>query len=131
MKKENKIDSVKVRLVANFQGLNKILKRQGYPNEASSNPLKRIPPESRIFCVIDWASGYYQVEIQEEFRELFSFVVSQGKFHFCRLQQGTSSASDLFNIATDDEIRNVEGILKNMNNLFTQNLANKIMLKNS
>ena len=44
-------------------------------------------------------------------------MVPQGKFHFCRLPQGTSPASDLFNIATDSEIRNVPGILKNINDL--------------
>ena len=76
-----------------------------------------IPPEARDFCAIDWASGYYQVEIDERYRELFMFVVPQGKFHICRLPQGTSSASNLFNIATNDKIHNVEGIVKNLDDL--------------
>ena len=115
--KKTKDGSVEVRLVADFQGVNKIIKRPGWPNEASSNLLKRIPPEARVFSAIDWASGYYQVKIAEEFRELFTFVVPQGKFHFCRLPQGTFPASDLFNIATDSEIRNVAGIIKNIDDL--------------
>ena len=51
------------------------------------------------------------MEIAEEFRELFTFIVPQGKFHFCRLPQGSSPASDL------SEIHNVEGILKNIDDL--------------
>ena len=87
IKKKITDGSTKVRLVADFKGLNRILKRPEYPNEASFNLLKRIPPQARVFAVVDWCSGYYQIEIQEQFRELFSFVVSQGKFHFCRLPQ--------------------------------------------
>ena len=106
-RKKTKDGSVKVCLVADFKGVNKILKRPGWPNEASSNLLKTIPPEARVFCAIDWASGYYQVEIDERYRELFKLVVPQGKFHFCRLPQGTFPAFDLFNIATDSKIRNL------------------------
>ena len=106
-RKKTKDGSVKVHLVADFKGIKKILKQPGWPNEASSNLLKRIPPEARDFCAINWASGYYQVEIDKKYRDLFTFVVPQGKFHFCRLPQGTSPAFDLFNIATDDEICNV------------------------
>ena len=56
-------------------------------------------------------------EIAEEFQELFSFVVPQGKFFFTRIPQGTTPASDLFNLCTDPEIRNVVGILKNIDDI--------------
>ena len=50
-------------------------------------------------------------------RDLFSFVVQQGKYRFCRLAQGSKPASDLFNIITDDEIRSIPELKKNMDDI--------------
>ena len=44
--KKTKDGSIKVRLVADLKGVNQIIKHPGWPNEGSSNLLKRIPPES-------------------------------------------------------------------------------------
>ena len=44
---------LKVRLVSDFRGVKKILKRPGYPMEGSSLLLKRLNPEETVFCTID------------------------------------------------------------------------------
>ena len=48
-----------VRLVSDFRGVNKILKRTGYPMEGSSLLLKRLNPNETVFCTIDLLSGDY------------------------------------------------------------------------
>ena len=50
-RKKTKDGSIKVRLVADLQGVNKILKRPGWPNEASSILLKRIDPRPESFVL--------------------------------------------------------------------------------
>ena len=110
---------LKVRLVSDFRGVNRILKRPGYPMEGSSLLLKRLNPNETVFCTIDLSSGYHQVQIAEESRDLFSIILPQGKFRFCVLPQGSSPASDLFNIVTDTNIRNEPGHYKNVDDILT------------
>merc|ERR1711954_455845 len=113
--KKNKKDSqeVKVRLVADFSLVNRVLKSPNYPNKGSDAHLKQISPEARVFCTMDFSHGYYQVPIREKDHNLFAFLVPQGKYRFCRLPQGSKPTSDLFNIISDPEIRNIPEIQKN------------------
>ena len=90
---------------ADFKDVNRVLKSPNYPNEGSDSHLKQIDPSAQVFCTLDFSHGYYQVEIDERDSDLFSFIVPQGKYRFCRLAQGSKPASDLFNIITDKEIR--------------------------
>ena len=104
-KKEKDSQEVKVRLMVDFSPVNRILKSPNYSNEGSSAHLKQINPEAKVFCTMDFSHGYYQVPIREKDRDLFAFLIPQGKYRFCRLPQGSKPASDLFNIITDLEIR--------------------------
>ena len=58
-----------------------------------------------MFASVDMSSGYHQVAIHPESRDIFSIVLPAGKFRYCTLPQGSSISSDYFNICTDDEIR--------------------------
>ena len=110
-------EETKVQLVTDFTHLNKILKRPGYPNEGSSQLVKRIPANSQYFAVFDLTSGFHQVYLPEEYRSLFAIVLQNGKFRFKVLPQGTNLSPDLFNLVTDGELRDKEWILKNMDDL--------------
>ena len=111
-KKEEGSQEVKVRLVADFSPVNRILKSPNYPNQGSSAHLKQINPEARAFATLDSNSGYYQVPIREKYRDLFVFLIPQRKYRFCRLPQGSKPASDIFNIVSDPEIRSIDEIRK-------------------
>ena len=50
---------VKVRLVSDFRGVNKILRRPGHPMDGSSLILKRLNPDEGFFSTIDLSSGYH------------------------------------------------------------------------
>ena len=76
---------------------------------------------------MDFSHCYYQVEISEKDRDLFAFLVPQGKYRFCRLAQGSKPASDLFNIITDPEIRSIPEIQKNMDDLLLSEKNYKLL----
>ena len=95
-------------MVADFSPVNRILKSPNYPNEGSSAHLKRINPKAKAFTTLDLSSGYYQIPIKEKDRDLFAFLIPQGKYRFARLSQGLKPACDIFfNIVSDPEIRDI------------------------
>ena len=71
---------LKARLVSDYRAVNKILRRPGYPLEGSSHLLKRLEPTDKWFCTIDLSSGYFQINLDEEDRDLFAIILPQGKF---------------------------------------------------
>jgi hypothetical protein len=104
-KSTNPGEEIKVRIVADFRSVNRILKRPGYPLEGSQHLLKRLNPKHKFFAAVDLSSGYNQIYLPKKYRDYFTVVLPQGKFRFTRVPQGSSPASDLFNIATDVDIR--------------------------
>merc|ERR1711940_465986 len=110
---------LKVRMVSDFRPVNRVLKRPGYPMEGSAAILKKLNPDEGYFCTIDLSSGYHQIELAEESRDLFAVALPNGKYRFTVLPQGTSSSCDIFNIITDVGIRDVEGFHKNVDDILT------------
>merc|ERR1711954_185120 len=105
----------------------RVLKSPNCPNEGSDAHLKQINPEAKVFYTMDFSHGYYQVPIREKDRNLFAFLVPQGKYRFCRLPQGSRPAFDLFNIITDPEIRSIPEIQKNMDDLLLSEKNYKLL----
>ena len=94
-KRDEETQQVKVRLVADFSPVNRILQSPNYPNEGSSSHLKMMNPKAKAFTTLDFSSGYYQIPIKEKDRDLFAFLLPQGKYGFTRLPQGTKPAGGL------------------------------------
>ena len=111
-KPSSTVDSIKVRLVSDFRGVNKILRRPGYPMDGSSLILKRLDPNETFFATIDLSSGYHQVALDPASRDMFSIILPQGKYRYTVLPQGAASSCDIFNIITDKGIRNKKGHFK-------------------
>ena len=58
-------EPVKVRLVADFRGINKKLQRPEHHLDNSWGILKRLNPKHRFFAAIDFSSGYSQIPLAE------------------------------------------------------------------
>ena len=106
-------EPVKCRLVADFRGVNRKLKRPEHPLENSWGILKRLNPDHQYFAAVDFSSGFSQLPLAEESRHLFNILLPWGKYCYCVLPQGLSVSPELFDINTAEEIRNTEGIWKN------------------
>ena len=81
-------EPVKVRLVADFRGINKKLQRPEHPLDNSWGILKRLNPKHQFFAALDFSSGYSQIPLAEESRELFTILFPYGKFRYTVLPQG-------------------------------------------
>ena len=104
---------MKSRLVADFHGINRKLRRPEHPLEGSWGILKRLNPHDKYFAAVDFSSGFSQLPLAEESRHLFNIILPWGKYRYCVLPQGLNVSPELFDINTADEIRNTEGIWKN------------------
>jgi len=58
--------------------------------------------QCQLFSLIDFKSGYFQVKLAEDSRELTAFSTGQGHYQFKRLVMGLSSAPATFQ-KNDDE----------------------------
>ena len=70
-----------------------------------------------MFAKIDLMSGYSQVPVCEESSELLVIATPSGRFRYRVLAQGITSASDIFNVVTDGQMRYSTDVLKNMDDL--------------
>ena len=81
------MDNIKVRLVSDFRGMDKILCPPGYPMDCSSLFLKKLDPNETFFATIDLSSRYPLVFFDPASRNLFSVILPQGKFRYTVLPQ--------------------------------------------
>ena len=126
-KPDKETEEVRVMLGADFSPVNRILQTPNYPNEGSSAHLKMINPKSKVFVTLDFSSGYYQLPIPEKDRDPFAFLLPQGKFRFTRLPQGTKPAGDIFNIISDEELREIKQAQKNMDDILLSETSYKTL----
>ena len=117
MQKNTKDGTIKACLVTDLRKVNTNLKRVGTPLDGSSHMLKRLQPKETMFCSVDMSSSYHQVTSDENSRDMFTIILPAGKFRYCVLPQDASVSSDYFNICTDNEIRNVPGYYKNIDDV--------------
>ena len=66
-----------VRIVSDFKQLNKAIERPHWPTESSDQLLRNIESDSRFFVTLDLTSGYHQVEVDKEFRNLLCIMYSE------------------------------------------------------
>merc|ERR1712030_80092 len=112
-KKTEPGEEVRVRLVADFRGVNLRLQRPEYPLDNSNSILKRLRPGDRFFAAIDMSSGFSQIALDENSRDLFTIILPQGKYRFCVLPQGLNISPEIFDLSTSTDIRNTEACFKN------------------
>ena len=108
-----KRSEVKARLVADFRGINKKLRRPEIPLEESWGILRRLDPRDKYFAAVDFSSGFSQLPLDEESRDLFNIILPWGKYRYCVLPQGLNVSPEIFDIKTSKDIRNTEGVYKN------------------
>ena len=61
-----KVDGVSLRLVTDFRGLNKIIKRPVWPFSPTESIIARMDPQKQWIASIDMLLGYHQVPLFDE-----------------------------------------------------------------
>ena len=107
-----------VRIVSDFKQLNKAIQRPHWPTESSDQLLRNIESDSKYFVTLDLTSGYHQVQVDKESRNLLCISTPSGRYRYTILAQGVCSAGDMFNYTTDGDLRlNGMRVVKNMDDV--------------
>ena len=85
----------KLRLVVNFQRLNAVTIKDGYPLPHIEEVLDSLGG-SRFFSTLDAASGFWQVEMDQNSMEKTGFVTKFGTYEFTVMPFGLTSAPSTF-----------------------------------
>ena len=86
-----------VRIVSDFKTLNRAIERPHWPTESSDQLLRNIVSDSKYFVTLDLTSGYHQVQVDVESRNLLCISTPRGRYRYTTLAQGVCSAGDLLN----------------------------------
>ena len=70
----------KVRLVTDYQQLNKYVDRPVQPFPSALDMIRFVEPGSNWFCKMDALNGYFQVPLSEDSKLLTTFILPQGRF---------------------------------------------------
>ena len=89
---------------------NKAILRERHPSPTIDDLIQQLNGSS-YFSKLDLSSGYHQLELDEESRDITTFVTHKGLKRFTRLNFGTNSASEIFQNVIQTTFQNIEGCL--------------------
>lgn len=84
-----------LRFCVDYRKLNAVTKKDSFPLPRIDETLDAISG-SQFFCVMDLASGFWQIELDDESREKTAFCSRRGLFEFTRLSFGLCNAPSGF-----------------------------------
>ena len=93
-----------VRLVTDFSKVNQYVLRPEHPFPSPEEILAWITGSSKVFAKLDCKSGYHQIPLAEESRDLMTFITTRGRFCYCRAPMGLTSSNDEFCRCTDEAL---------------------------
>ena len=63
------------------------------------------------FGKIDLSDAYYQIELDEDAKEICTINTSQGLFKMCRLPQGLNKSSSIFQNCIESTLKGIKGVI--------------------
>jgi hypothetical protein len=94
------------RIAADFQELNKHIKRETHHTPYPFNIVNRVPKHSHK-TVVDAKDGYLQIPLDEESSKLTTFISEKGRYRFLRSPPGLKSSGDAYTRRFDEAIDDV------------------------
>jgi hypothetical protein len=91
VQKKSRDNSVKYRFCIDYRSLNAVTKPDAYPIPNTVDTLDSLG-QSKIFSVLDVASGYFQIPIRPDHREKTAFSCHRGHFQFIKMPFGLNNA---------------------------------------
>ena len=101
-----------VRLITDFSKLSKHIKRPVHPFPTSMDCIQRIKHNHKWFATIDARQSFFQIELDEESRDLTTFLTPDGRYRYARIPMGMSPSSDIWCLASDLALENIENTSK-------------------
>ena len=101
-----------VRLVTDFSGLNKYVRRPNWPFPTPNEVMTSMSKDTKYFCALDARHGYFQVKLSEKAKQLTTTMLPQGRYRYCRAPQGCCSSSDEYCARTDTALAGLKNVHK-------------------
>ncbi|CAG4987577.1 unnamed protein product [Colias eurytheme] len=99
----------KFRMVIDYRRLNDVTIDDKYPLPNISELFDKLG-KSQYFSTIDLASGYHQIEVNNEDQHKTAFTTQTGHYEFKRMPFGLKTAPATFQRAMDNVLRGLQGI---------------------
>ena len=102
-------NSVKYRFCIDYRALNAVTKPDAYPIPNIVDTLDSLG-QSKIFSVLDMASGYFQIAIKPDHKEKTAFSCHRGHFQFIKMPFGLNNAPATYQRCIDVVLMGLKGI---------------------
>ena len=94
--------------------LNELIERPVHHFISSTDLLKNLNPESKVFCKLDAVLGYYQIPLDEESKKLLTFLLADGRYRFLCAPMGCSASSDEWCKRSDAAVAELKVSIKSL-----------------
>ena len=105
-----KVNSDRVRITTDLTALNKSVIRELWQMPGVDYTLANIGKSSH-YSKIDLNSGYFQVKLDDNSKELTTFLTPFGRFRYLRIPQGLSSSPEVFSKKVAHILSGLEGVV--------------------
>ncbi|MDI9312425.1 MAG: RNase H-like domain-containing protein [Limnohabitans sp.] len=95
------------RLCVDFRKINMITKRISYPLPRMDHSLMALK-EAKIFSSLDMCNAYHQLPLEDNSKEITSFITNDGLYQYKRLPFGWKSAGPIFQSFMDVVLANLK-----------------------
>ena len=109
VQKKSRDGSVKYRFCIDYRALNAVTKPDSYPIPYIVDTLDSLR-QSKIFSVLDMASGYHQIAMKPEHKEKTAFSCHRGHFQFVKMPFGLNNAPATYQRCIDIVLMGLKGI---------------------
>ncbi|CAI6355228.1 unnamed protein product [Macrosiphum euphorbiae] len=108
-KKMDNSGKQKFRVVVDFRALNEATINEFHPLPNITEILDQLG-NSQLFSLLDLSSGFYQILMEKDSRELTAFSTNQGHWHFKRMIQGMKTSPGTFQRVMNSALAGLIGI---------------------
>ena len=108
-----------VRICVDLTHVNKAVKRETYQMPSVETTINKIAAGS-VYSKLDCNSGYFQLELDEESRNMTTFITPFGRFRFKRLPYGISSGPEIFQKYMDEALSDIPGVVVQMDDILVE-----------
>lgn len=105
-----------MRICVDLKRLNRAVRRERFILPTLEDIAAKLAG-AKIFSTLDATSGFWQIPLEESSHKLTTFITPMGRFCFCRLPFGITSAPEIFQRRMSTLLKDHEGVVVVMDDI--------------